>query len=253
MILERKTPTTLSWADGSVVSSNSETISQGNFEDNFYWTDPGTDRNLVFRIFDSSNNQVGSDFTGAKTNGGTGYNSFTYYILEANLAAGHTYTFTIRVYKATAGGALIEETSSPPLTIAITVTNPTVTLISTPSNLSWTNRTITETKGVLERDLGNDMTISVKDTRTIPQNWVLRTFVEGTEDFSLVWKANSGSSLEPLDTHIVFTNGDVSRDGNNLYTKTWTKDVGILLDSSNYMNIGDYNNLSIVWILAVTP
>ncbi|WEV60629.1 hypothetical protein OZX68_06845 [Streptococcaceae bacterium ESL0729] len=252
LVLERRTPVLLSWADGSIVSSKSVTTAIGDFGDHLYWRDQGANRNLTFRIFDSSNNQVGPDFTGATTDGTTNYHSFTYYILSANIPVG-SYTFTIRVYKTTSNGQKVEDTTGPPLTLNLTVTDPPLVLVSAPTNLSWTNRTMSQSMGILTRDTGNTISVTVNDVRPTPQHWVLKTLVSGFDEYALLWKADSGSSPVDLDYQTVFTNNDVSRDGSNNYTKTWAEDVGVLAYTGDYLSIGSYSNVTITWLLAVTP
>lgn len=132
--------------------------------------------------------------------------------------------------------------------LEIDVTPGELNLISVPVSLKWTGRLISESKGVLPRDVENLMGFEVKDTRRGSQNWQLTASVIGTTDFSLVWK-DEATGEGALDGQVVWTNREEDA-ADHFYKKSWPEDTGVLLKSEKYLKIGDYSGeLSIVWHL----
>ncbi|WEV44909.1 hypothetical protein OZX60_05580 [Streptococcaceae bacterium ESL0687] len=253
LAIERETPVNLSWLSGSAQLSKDEPSIGGDFSDEFYYKDPNDGDALTFRIFDSSDNQVGSDIT-TTTPGDSDYHQMVYSIPGANLSTG-TNNFTIKAYRTRDDGSKPQVGDT--LNLTITVTPPALTLESVSSNLKWTNRTMTETQGILTRDSGNILEVKISDTRIDATDWYLYASVSGSAPFSLVWKKDA-SITTPVDltssNSEILRNTDVTKDEDNVYTKTWNEDLGVLLKSSNYLPINDYTGLlTISWNLYNVP
>ncbi|WEV45139.1 hypothetical protein OZX60_06815 [Streptococcaceae bacterium ESL0687] len=256
IVFERKTKAVISFENEAGHLQEPGTASVGTyFADHLYWQDNGSNRNLIFKIFIAgTETQVGSDFS-VTTDGDSAFESKTYTIAPMYFEEfGANYNFEIRAYKETANGYQYEETTtSERLLLNLTTSDFVVTLTTAPTALTWSNRTISETKGILTRDTNNPMTLEVLDKNENAHHWVVKALVSGTDDYSLVWKADS--STDPVDLHYqtVFTNYDVSRDGDDIYSKTWDENTGVLVNSSDYLTIGSHSNITITWTLAITP
>lgn len=120
-----------------------------------------------------------------------------------------------------------------------------------PAQLKWTDRTSDQSVGILARDSGNAMTLSVVDTRNLSENqkeWSLRSKVTTTENvpLDLIWKDSGNSSGESLQQEqIVLTKEAATKDGDT-YQKTWNENTGVLLSSADYLKVGDYSGKIIV-------
>ncbi|WEV45136.1 hypothetical protein OZX60_06800 [Streptococcaceae bacterium ESL0687] len=264
MSFTRQTPVSLSWtSDGSDTSAKAvplttSTDNAADYTDTVYWNDPGRFNNLIFKLYDSDGvSQIGSDLANiASTPGHNDYTGIQFTIPSSYLPVKSVNkSFYIKAFKKNLDGS---QTLMKTLPLNITVDG-RVSLKNMPSNLSWTNRTIAQTKGILARDGGNTMSFEVKDTRINPTPWMLTAHVAGTAPFSLVWKDAAGDVPVNLEDVSVFTKDTVgigtSTDANGsvTYSKSWAENSGVLLKSDDYLTIGSHNGLTISWNLVAAP
>ncbi|MPM80550.1 hypothetical protein SDC9_127597 [bioreactor metagenome] len=119
-----------------------------------------------------------------------------------------------------------------------------------PDMLSWTGRKASESKGTLARDSGNPMTLSVFDSREDTSTWSLYVQAEltdATAPFDFVFKKDASSAEQTImsDPVLVMRKGDVTPT-DFMTTKTWNESEGVLLQSGNYMRVGDYSGKAVV-------
>ncbi|WEV60628.1 hypothetical protein OZX68_06840 [Streptococcaceae bacterium ESL0729] len=279
MSFVRNTPVSLAWSsDGSDTSTKNislttATDNAANYTGSFYWNDPGRFNNLVFQLWDSvTNTQVGADIANiASTPGDATFAQVNFTIPSANLPVKlNNRQFLIKAFRKTLDGNLTPVKSTANTNVnAVLAMNVSVdgmvALKSVPSQLNWTGRYMVNTKGILNRDSGNSMAFSVKDSRinTTP-GWNLVATVQGSAPFSLVWKKNPSDTASALNNNAVFgkaSNGTMttgtttSTDGNGsiTYNKSWLETEGVLLKSDDYIPINSYSSLGITWTLVNAP
>lgn len=139
-----------------------------------------------------------------------------------------------------------------------------VQLSKFPTTLDWTNRTIGETKGVMNRDKGNNLDLEVLDSRETPANdWYVSVSIDKLDssaplsDVDMIWKDSAGKStpipesvpssgLKIMDKLASVQNGFV----NQMHLGN---DEGVLLKSDKYLSIGKYDDaIKIRWTLNQT-
>lgn len=131
-----------------------------------------------------------------------------------------------------------------------------------PSILSWKNRTIGQIKGILERDEGNDIDLAVLDSREKPeQDWrVAVSFINENSvppfsNLSLVWQDLSGErkpipDAESGETLPIMDNENSSSNDKYLNQMHLDYKAGVLLESKDYLPIGEYENMiTVEWTL----
>lgn len=151
-------------------------------------------------------------------------------------------------------------TSVKQLKATITVTG-LLQLTKVPTRLSWTNLKIGETKGIVARDVGNTIDLTVTDSRQQQLNdWYVSITTTTKDsstlsDSSFLWQSKEGVS-QPIPD---------KQSGNSLTimdpTKASLKDTyyyqlhldnttGVLLNNKDYLAIGTYDNdRAIQWTL----
>ncbi len=247
-------PTVLSWSPDSLTTEQS--LSQYNYlipdtgmPVNYYWQDEDNRSSLVFKLFDSNHNLISTD-SGIASDGTSNFYQRSITIPKTNLSVG-VHKFTIESYRKKSDGSV---TTVPMSTLTLTVTvEEYLGLSIVPSNLSWTNRTSSQSKGLLNRDDGNSMTVTAIDSRsdkTTPWKVVATVQNTGTTPtLSLKWRSTTSSDATDLEGVSVLSSGDATTN-NYYYTKTWNNNVGVLLGSANYLPVGDYSNqLTVTWTL----
>lgn len=139
-----------------------------------------------------------------------------------------------------------------------------VQLSKVPTTLDWTNRTIGETKGVMNRDEGNNLDLEVLDSRETPANdWYVSVSIDKPagssplSDVDMIWKDSAGKStsipesapstgLKVMDRPASTQNGFASQ-------MHLGNDAGVLLKSDKYLSIGKYDAaIKIQWTLNQT-
>ncbi|MGM0240271.1 hypothetical protein [Enterococcus sp. AZ103] len=120
-----------------------------------------------------------------------------------------------------------------------------------PDLLKWTDRTIDKSKGILPRDADNSIDLKVFDSREGNPNWTITAKMVGeSQSFNLIWKNSANEvgtdlakAIQVMDNHSVAIK-DFS------YVKSWDTSSGVLLESENYLPIGDYSNqVKVTWRL----
>jgi len=149
------------------------------------------------------------------------------------------------------------------LNFTINVTG-SLRLVTAPSSLKWTNRTIGTSKGISTRDSNNVIDLSVQDSRNGSlDDWYLsvNTIKDiTTSDFpkiNLIWKdlngvsttipdASEGASLKIMDK----SNSLIEDKFMNIMHLE--NNQGALLKSEDYLTIGSYDLMKVQWILNQT-
>jgi len=155
----------------------------------------------------------------------------------------------------------VAETQSLKCTLDITGS---LQLVAAPPSLKWTDRTIGTSKGVSARDPDNVIDLAVQDSRKgTPDDWyvsintVKSNISPGFSKVSLIWKdlkgvtaeipdAADASSLKIMDKNNTTTQSNYM---NKLHLES---DQGVLLDSEEYLPIGDYDEMKVQWLLQQT-
>lgn len=239
-------PTVLSWQSDKIIDNkNVELVEKkiaNGFSDSFYWQDLDTGDDLVFQLW--SKDAKISDITEVSGQGQTSFSKIDYHVAKETLSIGKN-DFYIKVFNKRSDGHLILMNQ---LSLALTIKQGALSLDSVPKSLDWLNRKISETKGILARDSGNTMSFKVSDTRLEGHAWNLTASVKGTRFFSLLWK---DGSQEPTDLNgqVVFSSQNTTS-VDDVYSKSWDVNSGVLMKSDDYIPVGDHSNdLTIIWTL----
>ncbi|OQO64482.1 hypothetical protein BH743_12065 [Enterococcus faecium] len=236
-------PTKLSWDSSTEVKQLVDEIIEGQgWSGSFYWKDIDNGDNIVFQLWNE--NEKISDMGEVTSTGANTFSNINCNIDKDKLLIGEN-KFFIKAFKKLKDGTL---SFSDQLTLDLKVTAGSLSFISIPESLNWTDRLISESKGTLIRDSGNTMEIKVSDTRVGNHSWEVTAAVEGNSSFSLVWKDDT-NYVDDLDGKVVLTKDQATKD-DYTYSKSWNETQGVLLESNNYMAIGDYSNqLAVTWTL----
>lgn len=254
--------TVLSWS-GTTLDNSPQTlnldaanIDSSKLSKTFYWKDLDNGENLRFKVMKDG---VTVDILDDATTDGTD----TFHEVPFNFPLGKNpapgiYTFTIEAYDVYYHTGA-DDTTGPlldSLTLKVVVTGELKFNVST-DILKWTKRTSGETKDIMKRDSGNDITLSVTDSRGLPEenaNWHVSATakaVDGkTAPFQLVWQKDAAAAPEPMTAGVnVLTKDEAAKNG-YVYTKSWSNAAGVLIDSQNFLSVGNYSNrIEVTWQL----
>lgn len=134
-------------------------------------------------------------------------------------------------------------------------------LLSVPDELNWTNINIVNSKGLIPRDTNNSIEVKVADSRKQNErnkNWSLGVIAKlkngETAPFDLQWKENdASSSLSLVNKQTILTANkftETNAVNTDTYERTFKNTEGILIDSKNYLPVGNYDNIySVLWQL----
>lgn len=235
-------PTVLSWETPNVVTEKTETKDRSEVADGydltFYWKDEDDGDILNFTI-NRNDPDATNEFAQIVTTGSTEFNSHSWHIPADKIVPGvNDYTITMK------RGDEVQT-----LKLKLDVTGK-LSFETAPDMLSWTGRKASESKGTLARDSGNPMTLSVFDSREDTSTWSLYVQAEltdATAPFDFVFKKDASSAEQTImsDPVLVMRKGDVTPT-DFMTTKTWNESEGVLLQSDNYMRVGDYSNKATV-------
>lgn len=234
-------PTVLSWETPDVVTEKTDTKDRSEVADGydltFYWKDEDDGDILKFKI-NRKNPNATNEFAQIVATGSTEFNSYNWHIPSDKIVPGmNEYTITM-----TRG----DEVQTLNLTLNVTGK---LSFETAPDILSWTGRKASESKGTLIRDSDNPMTLSVFDSREDTSTWSLYVQAELTEatPFDFVFKNDGSSTAQSImsDPVLVMRKGDVTST-DFMTTKTWNESEGVLLQSDNYMRVGDYSGKAVV-------
>ena len=236
----------MSWSNTDTIKTKNETIDKSTLEDilteTIYWKSisPEEQYRLTIKkgdtIIATKNTEISGDNNQwVKENIDIPKDTLNYGVNE----------LTVDMYALDGSGIPLDE-----LKITISM-NGSLKLASIPSQLSWTNLSSGQTKGILSRDKGNAMMLSVIDTRNLTEDkktWSLRakTKIIDSAPFDLVWKDKDTDSGKSLGTEQVVLTKDTATKVNDTYQKNWNEASGILLSNNTYLKVGDYSGKVIV-------
>lgn len=219
----------------------------------FYWQDPDAGDTLLFKAYDAQNNEVATT-PKITTTGQAGPLLQQIDIPTTNLSYGDN-NYKIKVFEVLDDGSIVENSASA-LNLKLQVEGALYFTTITP-NFSWTNRKMLDTKGILNRDVGNNLSMNIVDSRQNPTKWtVTATLQNQTQNppFTFVWKANETATPTAITGQSILTNTDATTVEQYLYNKTWNEKTAVLLKSEEYIKPGSYNNQSIInWTLNSVP
>ncbi|MGX7025073.1 lectin-like domain-containing protein [Vagococcus hydrophili] len=255
MVKKGNTPTKLSWELDKEVKQKNEfrdkvELDKDNYSIPFYYKDPDQNDRIKIDVLKDNKKIASTDmFT---TTGENKYLKKTIDVPTAELNYGSN-QLVLKVYEVDQAGNLSEVMDQLELEIKLTGS---LVFKEAPELLSWTKMIPYETKGVLSRDKANKMKLSVSDSREEKnKSWSIRAKTENTSretvPFDFVWKDNASSDIQRLgaESRIVM-NQDSIKPANYLYTKEWQSDMGLLLESHDYLPIKNYSEkVKIVWQL----
>ncbi|MHC5247480.1 lectin-like domain-containing protein [Enterococcus sp. LJL90] len=252
-IVKADSPTQLSWQAETLQESLSLEEDMSNINDGleqlFYWQDDDVADQLQFRLLQ---NETVIAVTTAQTTGNQEFMENSLTIPAENLDYG-TNNFTLTVYRFDTKTQQYQlQRASLNLTISVTGR---LSLLEAPELLSWTNRTVALSKGELIRDADNSLTLRVLDSRQAGHDWSVGATVSGSSGdlFTLVWKNQATDMATPLSdkTTLVMDNTSANKDSEGYtYSESWQNTTGILLQSDDYLSVGDYSGqLKVLWQL----
>lgn len=257
VIPEPQNPTILSWNDPIVetqkidVTKDRSEVVDG-YTDLFYWQDLDKEDKLKFYLKKGTETVFTSPIVTSQ--GAEGFTEHDFTIPSQYINYGEN-SFVVEAYRLENNGEVKEVAT---LDLKITVSGSLV-FKTYPENLSWTGRKVSKSKGILDRDAGNGMMLSVLDSREDAEGWELYVQAQITGEkvpFDFVFKNTEGSPTEPVTTDklLIMQKGDVVANG--FYsTKSWGESSGILLESKEYMHVGkdEYSGkVDMVWTLSNT-
>lgn len=220
---------------------------------NFYWKDPDAGDTLLFKAYDAQDNEVATTQK-VTTTGQAGSILQQIDIPTTSLSYGEN-KYTIKAFDVLDDGSLVENSASV-LNLRLQVEGALYFTNITP-NLFWTKRKIIDTKGTLNRDVGNNLSMNIVDSRQNPTKWIVTATLQNQTQnppFTFVWKANESATPAAITGQSILTNTDVTTVEPYLYNKTWNEKTAVLLKSDQYIKAGSYNNQSIInWTLNSVP
>ncbi|MGO3732549.1 MAG: hypothetical protein ACTJHC_05155 [Vagococcus sp.] len=204
----------------------------------FYWQDSDKGNQLEFRVM--KQNKVIQTIPLGHTSGVAGFVKQEMTIPDAELDYGSN-EFTIQAYRQYADGTYVQEEET--LALSVDVLGKLV-FKTAPTDLRWTGRRVRESKGVLDRDTSNTLTLSVQDSRQGNHHWTIGASVireVQAPKFSLIWKSDDQVSTTLNGSQrSVLSKDQATKDG-LVYTKTWDNRHGVLLQSDQYLRVGNYS------------
>lgn len=246
---------TLSWDDTKVVKDKSEELSNSAemISVSFFWKPSYIDEEYYI-IVKNKDEKIASMKTKTATSQGIWVKEDIEIPLES-LSTGES-TLSLEMYYTPDGtGNLFDS-------LALTINKEGVLeLLSVPNQLNWTNRIVNDSKGILTRDSGNKMQITVSDTRELDDDkktWFVSVTSKleesSTLPFDFMWKSNRTSTPVSLTNKQNVLNVSNATKNGNIYTGEWDEESGIVISSSKYLKVGNYSNkASILWQLYDTP
>ncbi len=253
-------PTELSWSKDDRTKEltlnidKSETAGQG-LTRHFYWRDEDVGDKLQFQIKKGDKLLTAIDRTVTAEN--QVFTDLSATIPENEIAYGAN-VFTVEVYLVGADGKISDKQDA--LTLTVNVSGKLV-FERSPEVLKWTKRNVRDSRGILKRDEGNGVELTVLDSRDMAaeqKNWQLtaQAVSEGDREvpFELVWKKGADTNPVSLAAAQVVMTGKDTEPQHYRYSGKWDNASGVLLNSDNYLPIGDYSGqVTVIWLLKDTP
>lgn len=230
--------------DATIVKDKKLTLASEPTDDNtrltFYYKSSTVP--FVVQVFEN-NTQVGSLLTPTANGSQDWRNQTMFNIPKSNLSWG-VHTFKVVAYNADHTGNITGEPIDT-LTLTIAVDGTLSMALKTDqvdNSLLWTKRKVGQSKGVLKRDTGNDIQLTVTDHRlNKAADWYVTAQQVGvSSQFSLQWQdINTGDLTKMLNNPITVLTPATSAITTQ---QSWPNNVGVLLDSPNYLSVGNYNS-----------
>lgn len=245
--IRTESPTKLAWDQSSTDTIKTLSLDKSDLtqdlQGKFLWSDSDQNENLQFYL--KKGDETIQKLPQVTTKGTGDYQTANFTIPKDKLAYGEN-DFTVEAYRLDYNSKEIKEKAT--LTFKVTVGGKLV-FQSAPDILKWTGRLSGDSKGILSRDNGNTMHLSVFDSREKDHNWSVGVTAEsqaGTP-FNLVWRnKNSGGSQDINDTPLPVMNDSSVPINNYVYSEDWSEAQGILLQSKEYLHVGDYSGKIVV-------
>lgn len=250
-------PTLLSWRDPTIETTKSSSKDRSQvvtgYTDLFYWQDLDQGDRLRFYLKKGDQTVFTSPVVTSK--GATGFTAHEFTIPSEVISYGEN-DFVVEAYRQTEAGEIKEAAS---LNLHLTVTGSLV-FKTYPENLSWTGRQVGASKGVLDRDAGNGMVLSVLDSREQGADWQLYLQAQQTTadllPFDFVFKETAGATVKRITSEklLVMEKNDVTPQ-DFYFTKAWDETTGVLLASNDYLHVGkdEYSGkVQLSWTLSNT-
>ncbi|MGM9904491.1 hypothetical protein A5844_000622 [Enterococcus sp. 10A9_DIV0425] len=250
-------PTSLSWESVNTVTDFKQSldISENKapgYHRNFYWKDLDIGDTLSFKVKKGGTILPDVTIPNVTTTGSSSYVVNNQLIIPPKYFDYGENKFVIEVYSS----GRLTNTDQPMATLNLNVVfTGELRLEQVPTNFSWTNRTVRQSKGTLTRDIGNKLNLRIWDSRDprVTTQWSLGVSITTTANppFSFVWKAGTTSTPQPLsgDTLKVYDSNMLPANGYE-HTATLDENAGVLLESPNYLSVGEYSGrITVHWQL----
>lgn len=250
--LYQNNPTTLSWDNPAITTDKSINLDKSELaatgvSSKFYYQDIDVNDSLQFYV--KKGTEVIQKLPLITTPGGGSLVESELTIPSDKLAYGDN-RFVVEVYQVTALSGEVKQAAT--LTLNITVTGK-LAFQAAPAEFKWTNRLAGETKGTMTRDVGNKQQLSVLDSRENASTWSIgvSATTQANTPFHLIWQGKGASQTTAItnQTQIAMKAGDVAA-ANYVSTQEWSESEGVLLQSDEYLRVGDYSGkITVHWQL----
>lgn len=243
-------PTILSWSDSAIEIDKTDEKDRSDliagYTNSFYWQDIDKDDKLKFVI--KKGNQIAYTSTEVIASGSESFDKQDFTISSEYFSYGSN-KFVIEAYLIGADDEIKQDAE---LNLTISVTG-SLSFVEAPTELKWTGRTSGESKGILSRDADDNMILSVKDSRQTP-NWELKVQANlySSAPFNFIFKDSESSATQSIttDSFTVMNSTTAGPSNNYVFKKEWNNTLGVLLNSPDYLKVGDYSGkINLTWSL----
>jgi hypothetical protein len=245
-------PTVLSWENPNVKidkeeNLNKKDIPQSGYQGKFFWQE--SDNNEELRFYVKKGTSTIQRLVPVITSGIADFTEANFTIPSTALEYGEN-QFVIEVYGLNKLSGERKEAAELHLTINV---RGELIFQAAPTEFKWTNRLAGETKGTMTRDVGNKQQLSVLDSRENAGTWSIgvSATTQANTPFHLIWQGKGASQTTAITnkTQIAMKAGDVAA-ANYVSTQEWSESEGVLLQSDEYLRVGDYSGkITVHWQL----
>ncbi|EOH71888.1 lectin-like domain-containing protein [Enterococcus malodoratus] len=240
-------PTKLAWEQNSTEQNKSISLDKSettqDYPGKFLWSD--TDKNEKLQFYLKKGSEMIQKLSQVSTSGTTDFQEAAFTIPKDKISYGEN-DFTIEAYHLDRNSKEVKEAAT--LNLKIIVSGKLI-FQSAPNELKWTNRLAGDSKGTLSRDSGNTMRLSIMDSREKDHNWSLGVTAKASTNmpFELVWQGKNEAEKQTItDKPLTVMNSSNVPANNYVYSEEWGETEGVLLQSKEYMHVGDYSGKVIV-------
>lgn len=239
-------PTQLDWDQSTTnpvkeINVDKSELTQG-YQGTFLWNDSDNGEKVQFYL--KKGNETIQKLPQVTTNGTPTQQTANFTIPNDKITYGEN-DLKVEAYHLDKDAKEIKEKNS--LTLKLNVSGKLI-LQSAPSALKWTGRLAGDSKGTLTRDAGNTMALNVLDSREKDHEWSVGVTAETQPQtpFHLVWRQANASDQPITDTPIPVMNASSVSANNYVYSEEWKESEGVLLQSKEYLHVGDYSGKILV-------